>query len=119
MLVTPIFKGERKIKYNEVQIALKKFKQLLARYPDKQESAFYFANFVKQFLRIKSNDSELLTQVIITLIKQEKPIVFYELRIRGDYDSMFDFFVHLIMDYNLAKDKFEEILTEEKKKVSI
>lgn len=92
------------MKYTEIQSAIKKFNQLLTKYPDNQDSTFYFVNFLKQFIRIKSEKSELCLVSFITIIKHERPIIFYELRKRGEYDNVINFMIHLtVVDYEKAK----------------
>ncbi|MBM7602791.1 hypothetical protein JOC75_000761 [Metabacillus crassostreae] len=90
---------------NEIQLAIKKFNQLLTKYSDNKNSTFYFVSFLKQFLRMNNNNSnsELCLSSFITIIKHEMPIVFYELRKRGEYDDVINFMVHLSVDYHKAK----------------
>lgn len=93
----------------DIQLAIKKFNQLLAKYSDNQNSTFYFVSFLKQFLRSKHVESELCLSSFMTIIKHEMPTVFYELRKRGEYDNVINFMVHLTVDYQKAKTDIENL----------
>lgn len=105
------------MKHTEIQSAIKKFNQLLTKYPDNQDSTFYFVNFLKQFIRIKSEKSELCLVSFITIKKHERPIIFYELRKRGEYDNVINFMIHLIVDYEKAKNDINNLLIDQNKAI--
>ncbi|MCM3409716.1 hypothetical protein [Metabacillus litoralis] len=97
------------MKDTEILAAIKKFNQLLMRYPDSKESSFYFTNFLKQFLRVKSTASEICLVSFVTIIEHEKPEVFYEIRKRGEYDNVMNFIIHLTTDYEKAKSDLNKL----------
>ncbi|MCM3411215.1 hypothetical protein [Metabacillus litoralis] len=107
------------MKMTELQTAIKKFNRLISQYPDNKDSEFNFSNFLKQFLRYKSTDSEICIVSFITIIKYEKPIIYYELRKRGEYDNVIDFIVHLTTDYEKAKNNLQMFTNESKNKVIV
>ncbi|UHA58714.1 hypothetical protein KDJ21_018015 [Metabacillus litoralis] len=45
----------------------------------------------------------------MTIIKHEKPEVFYEIRKRGEYDNVMNFIIHLTTDYEKAKSDLNKL----------
>lgn len=92
--------------------SLIKFQQLLNTHPDTVDSIPVFTNYIRSFLRIKPMGRTLPTIEIMTLLKKEKPQMFYLLK-RHSKDDIMTMLTYLNMDYDQAQIKIERILQGE------
>ncbi|WP_078557169.1 hypothetical protein [Bacillus alkalicellulosilyticus] len=89
---------------DNIKSALIKFDKLLKETPDNKESVLAFKNFLLGFLRIKPKGASLPTVEVMTILKQEKPIVFSHLRKLSAYSFLFDVLTHIDMNPQKARD---------------
>ncbi|PLT35789.1 hypothetical protein [Bacillus sp. V5-8f] len=95
---------------NEQEALLKKFNKMLVDYPDNADSASYFVSFLRLFLRQKPSSSYLPTIEIMTIIKHEKPTVFFMMRKLAKYDFNLELLTGLHMDYEKARENLQNQL---------
>jgi hypothetical protein len=95
---------------NEIKELLKKLKKMLEDYPDEASSTYNFSNFLKLFLRSKKTETTLPTIEVMTIIKHEKPNIYYHLKKLGNSDSRLEFLTNLSMDYKKANENINKIL---------
>ncbi|MCM3720104.1 hypothetical protein [Fictibacillus phosphorivorans] len=99
-------------KNKELIDSLIKFQILLNTHPDTVDSIPVFTNYIRSFLRIKPMGRTLPTIEIMTLLKNEKPRMFYLLK-RHSSDDIMMMLTNLSMDYNQAQNKIKRILQGE------
>lgn len=97
------------INNEELKESIKKLYDLIKNLPDNSDAAFEFVQFLKTFLRIRSQEP-LPTIEVMTLIKEEKPTVFSVLRKLAHSNSTLNFLVELSTDPDSANEKLESIL---------
>ncbi|QOY38050.1 hypothetical protein AWH56_011070 [Anaerobacillus isosaccharinicus] len=93
----------------ELKGALKKFEELLRNCEDNSDETFTFKNFLKSFIKVRCNNIILPASEIITIIKYEKPNIFYQLKVNFSYDSTISFITQIDMSYEQAKSNLLEI----------
>lgn len=98
---------------SDIKTLLKKFKKMLKEYPDNADSSYYFVNFLRLFLRMRPSLFILPTFEVMTIIKHEKPTIYYKLRTQGENDFTLEFLTALTMDYEIAKKNIEELLSRD------
>lgn len=99
----------------ELKNALKKLKTLLKTIDDIPENAYFFADYIRYFLKIKpTSDLNLPTIEIMTVIEHEKPIIFHELKKQASYNPVLDFVTHITTNKESALQHLKDL--EEKLK---
>jgi len=93
----------------DLEFLLKKFNKMLEDYPDHADSVSYFVNFLRLFLRVKPSKINLPTVEIMTIIKFEKPTVFYKMRKLAKYDFNLEFLTGLQMEHTKARENLKNI----------
>lgn len=93
----------------ELKMNIKKFYNLMESYPDTPDSAFDFVVFLRSFLRTKSQ-LPLPTTEIMTVLKVNKPAVFFSLRGMGKQNDMLGFLTALSTDFEAAEQKLKHLL---------
>jgi len=93
----------------DLKKSIQQFYGLLKKYPDAAESAYDFVAYLRSFLKIKSK-APLPTIEIMTLIKHNKPNVFYALRQMSKKNIMLDILVGLSTDIKSAEERLEGLL---------
>jgi hypothetical protein len=96
----------------QIRDYIKKFYCLLNQYPDDPKSTFIYTNFLRQFLRLKPKEATLPTIEIISLLKHEKPIVFYLIKQQGKYDDTLELLTNIYIDPEKAKKNLHQIMNE-------
>lgn len=97
------------VENEELKIQIKKFYILLQKYPDIPESAYDFVSFFRYFLRLKSQEP-LPTIEIMTVLKKNKPIVFFILRQMAKKNDTLGFLTGLSMEFEEAEQKLQKLL---------
>jgi hypothetical protein len=97
---------------NDIKESLKKFKKMLEDYPDESGSTYNFSNFLKLFLRSRAISTTLPTVEVMTIIKHEKPTIYYNLRQQGNFDSTMEFLTSVSIDYDKANENINKILSD-------
>ncbi len=92
----------------ELKQKVKKFYKLLEDLPDRPSSAFDFIAFFRQFLRI--NVDYLPTIEVMTLLRNEKPQIYYSMRQFGKKDAVINILVDLNMEVQVAQQRLNEIV---------
>lgn len=85
--------------------------KLLEKQPDESKEAYKFSAFLREFLRIES-ENDLPAIEVMTLIKHHKPIVFNQLRKMAEHNLMLEILTELSMDFQDAKNILEDILKQ-------
>lgn len=93
----------------ELKKSIKLFYNLLEKYSDEPDSAYEFLVFLRNLLKIQS-ETPLPTIEIMTLIKQYKPLVFYELRKMSNTNLMLEILTELSMDVGAAEKKLKDLI---------
>ncbi|WP_017754284.1 hypothetical protein [Calidifontibacillus oryziterrae] len=94
----------------ELKNAIKKFKTLLKTYEDIPDNAYYFADYIRYFLKIRpTSDLNLPTIEIMTIIENEKPIIFHELKKQASYNPVLDFVTHITINKETAIKNLKEL----------
>ncbi|QDP39904.1 hypothetical protein [Radiobacillus deserti] len=93
----------------ELEAVLKKFDKLLRQYPDHLDHLGDFKSFLRSFLRVRTHYLTLPTSEVISIIKHEKPTIYYSLKANLKDDPIFGFITQLDMSYELAKENLETI----------
>jgi hypothetical protein len=96
----------------QIRACINKFYRLLNQYPDDPKSTFIYTNFLRQFLRLKPKEATLPTIEIISLLKHEKPIVFYLIKQQGKYDDTLELLTNIYIDPEKAKKNLHQIMNE-------
>lgn len=81
---------------------IKKFNKMIQVLPDQSENTYEFINFIRVLFRIQTTEKKPIA--VITVIKHEKPNIFYEIKKYARNDQALGFAVELEMDYELAKE---------------
>ncbi|RJS59419.1 hypothetical protein [Bacillus sp. PK3_68] len=93
----------------ELRTSIKRFYSLMESYSDTPDSAFDFIVFLRSFLRIKS-PLPLPTTEIMTVLKVNKPAVFFSLREMSKRNDILEFLTALSMDFEKAEQKLQDLL---------
>jgi hypothetical protein len=96
----------------EIKNALIKFNKLLKDHQADDAKGFLpFKNFLRGFIRIRTKSNEIPTSEIITILKHERPNIFYLLKKNLTDDPLFNFITQIdTKDYDKARDKINELL---------
>ena len=93
----------------ELKVNIEKFYKLMEIHPDTPNSAFDFVVFLRSFLRTKSQ-LPLPTTEIMTVLKVNKPAVFFSLRGMAKQNDMLGFLTALSTDFEEAEQKLKNLL---------
>jgi hypothetical protein len=87
----------------ELKDALNKFEKLLQDHSDDDlKSVVTFKSFIRNFLRVRTNSVVLPTSEVMTILKHEKPNIFFHLRKNFQSEPLFDLLTQLEVDYHKA-----------------
>lgn len=92
---------------NSLLDSLIMFEKLLTELPDTAESVPDFLKFLRNFFRNKHPKFALPSIEIISIIKHEKPTVFYFLRKQSSRDQMLQLIIGVEMDREQALERLE------------
>ncbi|KZN99112.1 hypothetical protein ACP2W0_17570 [Pseudobacillus badius] len=96
----------------ELKSSIKKFYALMETSPDTPDSAFDFIVFLRSFVRTRSC-SILPTTELMTVLKVNKPAVFFSLRQMSEQNEIIRFLVGLSTDFEAAEQKLKGLLKDE------
>jgi hypothetical protein len=88
---------------------IRKFYNLLKKYPDHSDSAYDFVIFLRSFLRLKSQEP-LPTIQVMTVLKEKKPVVFIALKKMSKQNDTLRFLIGLSMEFEVAEKNLQTIL---------
>jgi len=99
------------MQYHETELknAITKLDRLLKKYPDAPLEIIVFKQYLKGFLRIKTNSITLPTSEVMAIIKHEKPETYYYLKKNSKNEPLFHFLTNINMDYERARQNLQEI----------
>lgn len=89
-----------------VPSALNEFEELLKKYPDHPKHLLVFTNFIRQFLRCKTDDGYLPTIEVMSVLKHEKPIIFTLLR--QQRSRTFEMLTYIDIEHEKALDRLKK-----------
>jgi hypothetical protein len=89
--------------------ALKEFEVLLKKQPDVPDSLPVFNQFIKYFLRTKTGGEPLPSVEVMTIIRNEKPNVFYLLRKQSKTNVVMNMLTNVEMDLEEAKNSLDRL----------
>ncbi|TFE04059.1 hypothetical protein [Jeotgalibacillus salarius] len=93
----------------DLKEALDNFDRLMTKIRDENNEIATIKNFLKNFLRIRTTSINLPTSEIMSVIKNEKPSIFYLLKKRSYGDPTFEFLTGINMDYQIATQNLSDI----------
>ncbi|MRH41324.1 hypothetical protein GH741_01385 [Aquibacillus halophilus] len=97
------------MKEPELKVALINFEKLISNQPDNFTAIIPFKNYLRNFLRIRTTSMDLPTSEIMTVLKHEKPKVYYLLKANFSEDPIFNFLTNIGADYDLSRKRLSEI----------
>ena len=97
---------------NGLADSLQQFYKVMKNTSNTKQSLPHFLKFIRNFIRTKDSKYSHPTIEIITIIKHEKPTIFYYLRQQGKNDPVLEMVTKVDMDYQKAKDRIEELTIE-------
>lgn len=78
-------------------------------YPDNQGYFGNYKSFLRSFLRVRTRYISLPTSEVISILKHEKPNIYYSLKANLKEDPILGFVTQLDMNYDLAKKNLADI----------
>lgn len=87
---------------------VKDFFVLLENYTDHPQNLFVFTSFLKGFLRKKAFDETTPTIEVVTVLKHERPVIFYHMR--KQTEDWIYILTRIDMDVEEAKQKLLHIV---------
>jgi hypothetical protein len=94
----------------ELKDALERFDRLLQDHNDDDlKSVVTFKSFIRNFLRLKTKQVVLPTSEVMTILKHERPNIFFHLRKNFQSDPLFNLLTQLEVDYEKAIVTLDEI----------
>ena len=75
----------------ELNEALKKFRQVLRQYPDREKDYMEYKYFLRSFIKIRPRSAPLPTTAVISVIRHERPETFRLVRDQMREDPTFYF----------------------------
>jgi hypothetical protein len=100
---------EQELEQLVLKKTIRKFYNLLKKYPDHTDSAYDFVIFLRSFLRLKTQEP-LPTIEIMTVLEKNKPIVFYILRQMAKKNKTLGFLTELSMEYKVAEQTLQKLM---------
>lgn len=94
---------------NDLKTVLDKFEKVMKKEPDHKSSLPIFINFFRGFLRTRDPRHSLPSAEIISIIKKEKPTVFYFLKKQALQNPSLQLLTELEMDYDKAVERFNDL----------
>lgn len=85
--------------------ALYEFEALLKKHRDVPESLPVFTQFIRYFLRTKTADEPLPSVELMTILKYEKPNVFYLIRKQSKHNMVMNLLTNVEMDLEEAESR--------------
>jgi hypothetical protein len=89
--------------------ALLEFDYLLKKHPDVPESLSVFTQFVRYFLRTKTSGEELPSVEVMTVLKNEKPNVFYLMKKQSKNNVVMSMLTNIEMDMEEAENRLNRL----------
>lgn len=80
---------------------------LLENYPDHPQNLFVFTSFLKGFLRQRAFDETTPTIEVVTILKHERPVIFYHMR--KQTEDWIYILTRIDMDVEEAKQRLHHI----------
>ncbi|MFC4321573.1 hypothetical protein [Litchfieldia salsa] len=101
-------------KKEEVRKQIQLFFKLLEKHKDIPQSIPYFKSYLRQLImKNRGSDTMIPTIEMMTVLKNEKPLVFQLLKQQSKGDYNLEFLTGLSMNYEDAKGKLELFLNQE------
>lgn len=101
-------------KTKKISDALLEFDYLLKKHPDVPESLSVFTQFVRYFLRTETSGDELPSVEVMTVLKNEKPSVFYLMKKQAKNNVVMSMLTNIEMDIEEAENRLNKL----KRKIS-
>lgn len=89
--------------------SIKEFERLLQKTPDVKESLPIFSTFIRHFIRTKDRNHSLPTIEIMTILRHEKPTVFYLMKLQSERDPLMQMITNVPIDLEKARQRLEEL----------
>lgn len=90
-----------------IRCLISNFDQMITCYPDAPEYTHLYVNFLRLLLSMQPEKEPLPVKEIMTIIRSEKPNIFYSLQQRGEFDCTFEFLTGLKMDVEKAEQRID------------
>jgi hypothetical protein len=94
--------------------ALLEFDYLLKKHPDVPQSLSVFSQFLRYFLRTKTSGIELPSVEVMTVLKNEKPNVYYLMKKQSKNNVVMNMLTNIEMDIKEAENRLSSL----KRKIS-
>lgn len=90
--------------------AIRDFFNILSKYDDQPKHLSVYRNFIRQFIRVKTQQDELLPVVeVMSILKAERPNLFYLLK--KDKTDTFQILTRIELDVHIARERIQRILS--------
>ena len=96
-------------KFRDLKTTLETFERLMNKFPDEKSALPEFNNYLRGFLRVRDPHFSLPSAEIMTIIKKDKPTIFYLLKRQAANNSSLELLTELEIDYRMACDRLEAL----------
>ncbi|MDZ5471299.1 hypothetical protein SM124_06020 [Bacillus sp. 31A1R] len=93
----------------ELLLSIKKFEMLLEKYKDDKRNTFEFFSYFKSLHRIQTTFDYIPILELGTILKNEKPTIYFELRNYATHSHVIELITTVDMDLDEATAKIEHI----------
>ena len=87
------------LKEPELKDMLSKFDQMIVEIPDEKQAIPEFIQFIKTFLRTRTEEVTLPVADVMAILKHKKPSVFKAIRTQYSHNVMFNVVTNIDIDY--------------------
>lgn len=94
---------------NDLNHIIKKFEELIEKVDDDKMNVPIYINFLRGFLRTKDPNHPLPSAEIMTIIKKEKPTIFYYLKKQAGQNPSLEILTQLEINFDLAVERLEQL----------
>lgn len=97
---------------NELKLIIEKFDQLINTLPDNNNSVPSFINFLRGFLRTRDQNHALPSAELMTILKKQKPTVFYLLKKQAIKNPSLELLTQLEINYDTAVERLDQLKSQ-------
>ncbi|MED1202320.1 hypothetical protein [Heyndrickxia acidicola] len=95
--------------HGELKSWIRRFYDLLEKYPDRSKNAAEFLSFLRDFLKISIKDPLPIVE-IMTIIKEYKPTVFFTLKKMANKNMMLQILTESSMESRVANNRLKMLV---------
>lgn len=94
---------------NDLKLIIEKFDELVSTLPDDNDSVPIFINFLRGFLRTRDPKHALPSAEIMTILKKQKPKIFYLLKKQAIQNPSLELLTQLEINYDTAVERLDQL----------